>query len=188
MPRWVRCLSASPTICSSVFSHIYRFPPSTVSLLPLSILALPSRGQAGSGSGRSEQPRGRLLAGVGRARAQQSSHPRAVPFCFLFTFPLPQHPGAEAWRWAGWFLEETWVPDCDLGRSLLVSPLAREKAELGPDLISGEWEAGSPLPGAGLPVQRLRGYRRQRCGPRLIHRVPGRSCCCFFLECLNWKM
>lgn len=39
-PQWVCCLPWSPTICSPVFSHIYRSPSLTTSLLPLSILLL----------------------------------------------------------------------------------------------------------------------------------------------------
>lgn len=78
---------------------------------------------------------GGCLAGVGRARAQQSFHPQAASFCFTFRFPLPQHPGGEVWSQAGeggqgGVVEET-------GSRTVTS------AELGPDLTLG---VGSRLP------------------------------------------
>lgn len=126
-------------------------PPSAVSLLPLPSFPLSSHGQEGSGSGRSEQRGGGCLAGVGRARAQQSFHPQAASFCFPFHFPLPQHPGGEVWSQAGeggqgGIVEETGVPDWDLGRSPLL-PFVFTTGQRGsgtrPDLTLG---MGSRLP------------------------------------------
>lgn len=144
-----------------------------------------SCGKEGSGSGRSEQPRGRLLAGVGRAQALQSFHSRVGTLLLRSSLPLfHSTPGAPCG-----VVEETQVPHLTLGSSLLlpfVPLLARERVGLRPDLAFGEWKAASSAPwlvaACALRVPVHSGHFTGAARPRLVCRIPRNCCCCCFLS------
>ena len=188
MPQWVRCLSSSPTICSSVFSHIYRSPLPQLKAFShfhpslfhhVGRKSLEVADQSGCGGG--------CLAGVGRARARQSFPLGRAPFCsILCCLSRSTLEDAKSGP-VGW--AETWVPDHGHGQLPSVLLLHSVSlwgqgmgAELRPGQLSGEWNIGS------LGVLLCGGHVHWSCGSQTSAKSPqGVLLFSLFFQCLTGK-